>query len=465
MKIIKKRLFAWAFAITALVGISSCEDGFDKSGFETNSSVAITSFGLNGVEATIDQATGAITATLPYGYDVSAVVPDLAIPDGASINPALGTPLDFSQPVFFRVTNGNLYKDYVVNIKVEKPILSFKINDIAATINHVNHTISLTMPEESDLTALTPIIELSSGVSISPQSGTAIDFSGPVTFTVTAGSETISYVANVSTPFAGVSVAFLGTAASAAGITNMDESTAYAWLTANFAGATYISFADVSSGMDLSNFDVIWWHHDADKILPMAALTGNVITSLTNYKNNGGNLLLTSFASLYVETLGVVPTGKGPNNVFGDFPPAGFVDNSNSWGMSFVGHETHPIFAGLETFENGKAKLLQSGTFRLNHTAWWFLPEWGGYGNGQGWRNQTGGTNLASEEWDNALDGRVTIAEWPGTGTDKNVMVISMGAYDWYNEADASGNPSQANAFIGNIRLLTQNSINYLANN
>ena len=50
---------------------------------------------------------------------------------------------------------------------------------------------------------------------------------------------------------------------------------------------------------------------------------------------------------------------------------------------------------GLTTYETGKANLLQSGTFRLNHTAWWFVPEWGGYVNGEGWRNQTGGTNLS----------------------------------------------------------------------
>lgn len=450
--------------IGALVGLISCEDSFDKDGFQTDAEVNITSFVINGAAAQIDQQAGTITASLPFGSSINAVVPEIEIPEGATINPEIGSTLDFSDPVFMRVTNGNLYKDYVVSIQVEKPILSFKINDLSATLNHVSRTISLTVPEGTDLTALTPAIELSSGVSISPASGTTLDFTSPVIFTVTAASETIEYTANVSTPFAGVSVAFLGTAATASAISNIDESTAYAWLTANFAGSTYISFADVNAGADLSNFDVIWWHHDSATTLPTAALSGNVISALTNFRNNGGNLLLTTFASLYVETLGIVPAGKGPNNVFGDFPPAGFVDNSNSWGMSFVGHEAHPVFAGLETFEAGKAKLLQSGTFRLNHTAWWFLPEWGGYGNGQGWRDQTGGTNLASEEWDNALDGRVTIAEW-ASGADKNVIVISMGAYDWYNEADSGGNPSQPNAFIGNIHLLTQNSINYLANN
>jgi hypothetical protein len=85
----------------------------------------------------------------------------------------------------------------------------------------------------------------------------------------------------------------------------------------------------------------------------------------------------------------------------------------------------------------------------------------GGYGDGAGWRSQTSGTNLASESWDDALNGRVTIAEWGAAG-DANVVVISMGAYDWYNEPDNNGNPSQPNAFISNIHILTQNSLNYL---
>ena len=108
---------------------------------------------------------------------------------------------------------------------------------------------------------------------------------------------------------------------------------------------------------------------------------------------------------------------------------------------------------------------MQGGTFRLNHTAWWFLPEWGGYGNGAGWRTQTGGTNLASESWDNELNGRVTIAEFPSATAHKNVVVISMGAYDWYNEANSIGVPSQSNEFLKIIKVLTQNSINYLYQN
>jgi hypothetical protein len=68
--------------------------------------------------------------------------------------------------------------------------------------------------------------------------------------------------------------------------------------------------------------------------------------------------------------------------------------------------------------------------------------------------------NLASEAWDNALDGRVTIAEFLARAN-KKCVVISMGAYDWYNES-SNGNPSQSNAYLDNIKTLTANSLNYL---
>lgn len=445
-----------------MLTISCSSDNFDKNGLETDVDVSITSFKVNGIDATINQKTKQITLTLPYGSTVTTAVPEIVIPAGASINPGLGTAIDFTNPVYVRVINGNLYKDYVVNVVVLDPILSFKINNVEATINNANKTIMMTLPEGTNLTSLTPVIELSTGVSISPTSGAAINFSSPVIYTITSGSISVQYTATVMTPVTGISVAFLGTAATRQGITNLDEKAASDWLFNNFSNVTYISFDEISGGANLANFNVIWWHHDAAINLPTIALSNNVITALKNYRTSGGNLLLTSFASQYVDALGIVPAGKGPNNVWGDFPPGGWVD-ANSWGMSFKGHENHPIFQNLETFETGKAKLLQSGTFRLNHTAWWFIPEWGGYVNGAGWRSQTGGNNLASEDWDDTLDGRVTISEFPGGTSNINVVEISMGAYDWYNETDASGNPSQANSFLGNIQQLTKNSINYLA--
>lgn len=444
--------------------VTACENSFESGGFDVNSPSNVTSFKINGVAGQIDQKTGKINITMPYGSDITVVKPEMVLEQGAKSNLDLTVTADYSNPVKFRVTNGNLYKDYTVTTIVLSPIKSFTINGVAATVNDANKTITMTLPEGTNLTALKPVIEVTEGVSISPVSGATIDFTNAVTFVITSNGKSVNYIANVGVPVTGLVVAFLGTAATRAEITNMDEITAADWFFSTFSGAKYISFSSIENGADLSDVDVIWWHFDSAANLPAIAYKPAVTAALKNFRANGGNLLLTSFASQYVDALGIVPSGKGPNNVFGDFPPNGFVDG-NSWGMSFKGHENHPIFEGLTTYESGKANLLQSGTFRLNHTAWWFVAEWGGYVNGEGWRNQTGGTNLASEAWDNNLDGRVTIAEFPNTGTNKNVIVISMGAYDWYNETNSSGVPSQANEFIGNIRLLTQNSINYLAKN
>lgn len=444
--------------------ITACENSFENGGFDVNSPSNVTSFKINGVAGQIDQKTGKINITMPYGSDITAVKPEMILEQGAKSNLDGTVPANFANPVKFRVTNGNLFKDYTVTTVVLSPIKSFTINGVAAAVNDANKTITMTLPEDTNLTALKPVIEVTEGVSVSPASGATIDFTNAVTFVITSNGKSVNYTAKVGVPVTGLVVAFLGTAATRAEITNMDEITAADWFFSTFSGAKYISFSSVENGTDLSDVDVIWWHFDSAASLPAIAYKPAVTTALKSFRAGGGNLLLTSFASQYVDALGIVPSGKGPNNVFGDFPPNGFVDGA-SWGMSFVGHENHPIFDGLTTYETGKANLLQSGTFRLNHTAWWFVPEWGGYVNGEGWRNQTGGTNLASEAWDNNLDGRVTIAEFPNTGTDKNVIVISMGAYDWYNETNSSGVPSQANEFIGNIKLLTQNSINYLAKN
>lgn len=441
----------------------SCEDSFDNTGFETNVPVSITSFSIAGTEATINQDTGAISVILPYGTSITNQVAAVGLPDGADINVDFSQPMDFSQAISFRVVNGNLYKNYTVTVSVASPIISFKINDAAATINNTAHTILLTLPTGTDLTALQPVIELSEGVSISPASGSTLDFTNPVVFEVSTATSSVNYTATVSVPVEGIIVAFLGTAATREAISNMDEKTACDWLFANYPGAQYLSFAQINSGTDISGINVIWWHYDSAQNLPSIALNPTVTAALQTYRANGGNLFLTTFATQYVDALGVVPPGKGPNNVFGDFPPNGGVDTANSWGITFAGHEDHPIFQNLETYEGNKANLLQNGTFRLNHTAWWFLPEWGGYGDGAGWRSQTGGVNLASEAWDTGLNGRVGIAEWGDT--DKNVVIIAFGAYDWYNEPDNNGNPSQANAYINNIRTLTQNSINYLINN
>ncbi|RYD87355.1 MAG: hypothetical protein EOP54_28905, partial [Sphingobacteriales bacterium] len=110
--IINKTVVIAGLVLGLLVTLLSCDDGFDNTGFEVNVPVSITSFAINGTEGVINQGTGQITVTMPYGSSITAAVPQVGLPQGAEANVDFSTAFDFSAPLEFRVTNGNLYKDY-----------------------------------------------------------------------------------------------------------------------------------------------------------------------------------------------------------------------------------------------------------------------------------------------------------------------------------------------------------------
>ncbi len=84
----------------------------------------------------------------------------------------------------------------------EKSITAFGFQSLSPTVAGVidesNHTISLTVPFGTNITALAPTIALSTGASVSPASGAAQDFTNPVVYTVTAeNSSTQEYTVRV----------------------------------------------------------------------------------------------------------------------------------------------------------------------------------------------------------------------------------------------------------------------------
>lgn len=456
-----KNILKAILALTSVfIFLTSCHKK-DSSEFIINADVRIKSFSIGKYEGQIDHKTGEITVYVPFHIDVSQIKADFQLPEGAVSNPALETTLNYSGDVKYVITNGNIYKNYIVKVKVLPPLKSFKINGINGAIDHENKTVVVMLPDGNSLKSLTPAIETEEGITVHPGTDVARDFTNPVTYQLTSGSVSVTYQVTVISNSIS-EYAFLGLAATRSAIADPDEKAAADWFFATYPTADYVSFQSIETGRRLSNYKIIWWHYDAAQDLPASVLNPLVVDAIRDYRINGGNLLLTTYAARYVEALGVVPKGLGPNNVFGDFGNAGFIEYDNHWGISFRTRENHPVFAGLETYEPGKAWLLEKGTFRQNHTSWWFLPEWGGYENGANWREQTGGINLASEAWDDNLNGRVGIAEWK-TGDNADVIVICFGAYDWYSEPLNGG--STSNYYITNIRKITKNSIEYLINN
>lgn len=457
-KIFTSTRMALATGLISAFTFSSCEKE-NNSNFAIDVPVNLTSFKINGTEGVIDNKSGDIKVDLPFGNTLTALAADVDLPSGATISPDPKAAVSYNQPVNYRVVNGNLYKNYKITARVLNPFLVFSVNGTIGSIDDVGRKITVLVPDGTNLTAVNPQISLSPGVTISPTANATVNFTNPVEYTVNgANNVMVKYTVTVKEKSDAKVYAFLGTANSRAGITNEDEKAAADWFFSKYPDGEYLSFGNIQAGHDLGAYSVIWWHNDASIDLPVIATNSSVVDKLKGYRNNGGTLLLTTFAAKYLEVLGVIPSGKGPNNVFGDFLPNGFIDAGNNWGISFKGKESHPLYAGIQTFESGKAYFLEKGTFRLNHTAWWFLPEWGGYGNAATWRQQTGGINLASEAWDDTLDGRVAIAEFPGTANVGKVLTIVFGAYDWFNE---NGSPS--NAFKTNVETLTSNSFKYLS--
>ena len=143
---------------------------------------------------------------MPVGTDPTVLTPTIII-TGKSVSPASGAAQDFSNPagVIYTVTAAdNSTKAYTVKVAVatesSKAITSFTIPSQvgSTTINETAHTIALTMPFGTNVTALVPTITIT-GASISPLSGAANNFTTPQTYTVTAAdASTQHYVVTVS---------------------------------------------------------------------------------------------------------------------------------------------------------------------------------------------------------------------------------------------------------------------------
>lgn len=194
-----KKTIKTAFALLAIMlFMGACdvmEEPFIKGAEEEKE---ILSFAVDNIEGVIDQQTKSVVLDLPAGTDVSHLTPVITISTYATIEPASGVTQDFTNPVYYTVTaqNGSAVQ-YVVEAVAhdadnEKCLLSFVVDDREGVINEVAKTVSLTLPEGTDVTHLAPTVVVSDGASVSPASGEPQDFTNPVAYTVTAQNGTTS---------------------------------------------------------------------------------------------------------------------------------------------------------------------------------------------------------------------------------------------------------------------------------
>ncbi len=222
------------FTVMAMAGIllmAGCPNGSTEE--DVNSSEKyITGFKFLGADnhaALPEDVEGSITGnditlTVPYGTTLTDLKPTISFSDEASVNPASGTAVDFNNPVTYTVTaQDGTTRNYTITVNVAPPntgksITSFKFEadnndalseDVPSSIN--GNVITLTVPHGTALTALKPAISFSDEASVNPASGTAMDFSNPVTYTVTAQDGTTrNYTVTVNVELPGITLNFSG---------------------------------------------------------------------------------------------------------------------------------------------------------------------------------------------------------------------------------------------------------------
>ncbi|MFA8299234.1 MAG: choice-of-anchor J domain-containing protein [Hyphomicrobiales bacterium] len=175
-------------------GVKTELDDFQYNIFESEAKILDMTFTGIIDKAKISHENLTITADADSEIDIKSLAPTFAISPGATISPE--DPQDFSNgAVPYTVEQGELKSIYQVSINqhinTESDITSFKVEGQLKDerITDVINTVQVVVPEGTDLTKITPTIEISSKATISPASGAEVNFSnGPVTYTVTSES-------------------------------------------------------------------------------------------------------------------------------------------------------------------------------------------------------------------------------------------------------------------------------------
>lgn len=192
--------FFFFLAVLVTVTTSSCKK---EPQLSNQASILSFSFANPPVTATITGTN--IALSVPFGTDLTSLVPTITISEKATISPASGLARNFSSPVTYIVTaeDGITETAYTVTVTTLDPkevvISAFEVNGaISVAIDQGAKTITVNMPDGANVKALSPkITTIPASATVAPASNVVQDFTNPVTYKVTQGATTASYTATV----------------------------------------------------------------------------------------------------------------------------------------------------------------------------------------------------------------------------------------------------------------------------
>ncbi|WP_163718612.1 DUF4960 domain-containing protein [Mangrovibacterium lignilyticum] len=358
----------------------------------------------------------------------------------------------------------NMNFDYDVTIK------SFSVEGIVGVIDEKNKTVTVTVESSDniDVSDISPQIVIPEGATITPEITSNMDFTSPIDFTIVNGNIYTKYTIIVSEKFY---FAFLGEPSSVSAMTIMDDQKAAEWFLAKYPDGEYVSFSKIADGsVDLSKYDAVWYHSDQgtrEGNETSQALTGvadnpEIVSKLKEYYDNGGNILLTSYAGSLVDELGVVSDAMhAPNNAWGDTEANPESANWGDWDLKWYTDPDSPLASGLSYKDDDPTKfiMLPNGVARRNRTNQYNLADWTIYSAGGStipervsYFETVNSCKVLVTNWNSEEINMVLWDKHDGKGT---VIFIGSGTYDWYAENDVENT-------AGNREKLTSNSLNYL---
>lgn len=446
--------------IAAAVATAACSDD-NASDLRLSGNCSVEALTLDQYAGTIDDSARTITVRVPETYDINDMtLAALQLSEGATADKSVGEHLNMSVAQTLHVTNGDVYLDWTVKaVRDEAKILSFKLNGTyVGSIDEQAKTIMVYVPGDADVTKLVPTATVSDNATVTPQSGTVVDFTNPVQFTVTNNTASATYTVTVKA-IGKPEMIFVGLAQDMTGL-NAEEAAACKWMQANVPNSLYVSFDAIMNGtVDLSECKVVWWHfHKDGGVDQQAAFEAaapeavNAAAKLRDLYNSGTSFLLTRYATNLPAYLGAQKDGRVPNNCWGGSEDSPEVPDEG-WSFFMNGHSSHPVYQNLIMGDDKNAVFTFSKGYGVtNSTAQWHIgSDWGGYADYDAWRSETGATDLGY-----GGDGAIVVWEWPAHDGKGGIFCIGSGCYDWYSAVGGDG------GYHKNVETMTLNAINYL---
>ena len=339
--------------IAAVCGFTACSDDISGS-VNVSGDCAVEELTLNDqYKATINTSKRLVKVKVPVDFDEKSdmVITSMRISDGAKANLKVGDHINLQADQSLHIANGDVITDWQLAVRNDEAQLKlFILEGVKGAISEENKTVTVSVTSGSgiDLSNAQFEAQCSEDAVCLPASGSRGDFTKPFVLTIRDNTAEEKYTVNVEQIEYPVAI-FVGNAETVEEL-NVEEKAAAKWLTANIAGAAYVSFSELADNAELlKECKLIFFHRHTPaygnfndfKSSETAAMAALPI--LKEYWKNGGGFVLERMGVDLAAALGAMPEDGCPNNCWGGSGEGSDKMGEKPWSLP-VFDKTHPLW-------------------------------------------------------------------------------------------------------------------------